>query len=58
MAERNHVAKLSALQAGQNAACVQNGNHQMLQSVGTVAVAHDMARIVEALGEDGINYWG
>jgi hypothetical protein len=52
------VARLSALQAGHNAACVENGNHQMLRSVGTVAAAQDMVRIVEALGEDGLNYWG
>jgi hypothetical protein len=30
----------------------------MLKSVGTVAVARDMARISEALGEDGLNFWG
>ncbi|KAG8730958.1 hypothetical protein FRC10_002155 [Ceratobasidium sp. 414] len=30
----------------------------MLESVGTAFVVQDMARIVEALGEDGLNYWG
>ncbi|CAE6538282.1 unnamed protein product [Rhizoctonia solani] len=57
-AERAHVGEIVALQTGQGAACAQNGNHNMLRSVGTVAVAKDMARIVEALGEDGLNYWG
>jgi hypothetical protein len=47
-----------ALQAGHNAACVKNGNHDMLESVGTASVVQDMVRIVEALGEDGLNYWG
>ncbi|CAE7104435.1 unnamed protein product [Rhizoctonia solani] len=57
-AERSHVAEIVALQSGQGAACAQNGNHKMLRSVGTVAVAKDMARIAEALGEGGLNYWG
>ncbi|KAF8593653.1 hypothetical protein BDV93DRAFT_460602 [Ceratobasidium sp. AG-I] len=30
----------------------------MLQSVGTAFVVQDMVRIVEALGEDGLNYLG
>ncbi|KAF8599728.1 alpha/beta-hydrolase [Ceratobasidium sp. AG-I] len=56
--ERAFVTRLSALQAGHNAACLKNGNRRMLESVGTASVAQDMARIVEALGEDGLNYWG
>ncbi|KAB5588106.1 Hydrolase [Ceratobasidium theobromae] len=56
--ETDHVTKLAAIQAGHSAACEQNGNQDMLTSVGTVAVAKDMAKIVEALGEDGLNYWG
>ncbi|KAL5639318.1 hypothetical protein ACGC1H_006733 [Rhizoctonia solani] len=58
IAERRQVAEILALQSGQGAACAQNGNQKMLRSVGTVAVAKDMARIVEALGEDGLNFWG
>jgi hypothetical protein len=57
-AEEAHVKRIAALQAAHPLACMENGNKQMLQSVGTVAVAHDMARIVEALGEDGLNYLG
>ncbi|KAJ1301706.1 hypothetical protein OPQ81_008940 [Rhizoctonia solani] len=57
-AERMHVAKVTALQSGQGVACAQNGNQNILRSVGTVAVAKDMVRIVEALGENGLNYWG
>ena len=30
----------------------------MLESVGTASVVQDMARIAEALGEDGVNFWG
>ncbi|CAE6406839.1 unnamed protein product, partial [Rhizoctonia solani] len=56
--EKSHVAKLAAIQATQNNACAQNGNHAMLRNSGTVAVAKDMERIVQALGEDGLNYWG
>ncbi|CAE6448744.1 unnamed protein product [Rhizoctonia solani] len=53
-----HVAKLSAIQSSHHAVCVQNGNHEMLRNSGTVAVAKDMERIVEALGEDGLNFIG
>ena len=57
-AEHALVTRLRALQAGHNAACLKNGNRAMLESVGTASVAQDMVRIVEALGEDGINYLG
>ncbi|KAF8756189.1 alpha beta-hydrolase [Rhizoctonia solani] len=33
-------------------------NHDMLTNSGTVAVAKDMERIVQALGEDGLNFLG
>ncbi|KAG9099439.1 hypothetical protein FRC07_010523, partial [Ceratobasidium sp. 392] len=56
--DRAVVNKLSAIQASHGAACVKNGNRKMLESSGTVFVVQDMARIVEALGEGGINYWG
>ncbi|CEL53964.1 hypothetical protein RSOLAG1IB_06747 [Rhizoctonia solani AG-1 IB] len=56
--QREHVRRLTALQAGHGDACERNGNQNMLKSVGTVAVARDMARISEALGEDGLNFWG
>ena len=57
-AERAFVTRYGNLQAGHNAACSKNGNRAMLESVGTASVVQDMVRIVEALGEDGINYWG
>ncbi|KAF8604019.1 hypothetical protein BDV93DRAFT_606371 [Ceratobasidium sp. AG-I] len=57
-AERAFVTRFSGLQAGHNAACLKNGNRGMLESVGTASVAQDMALIAEALGEDGVNYWG
>ncbi|KAF8745425.1 alpha beta-hydrolase, partial [Rhizoctonia solani] len=53
-----HVAKLSAIQSTHPKACTQNGNHDMLNNSGTVAVVKDMERIVQALGEDGLNYLG
>lgn len=56
--QRAFISKLSALQETHNAACLKNGNHGMLKSVGTAAVVQDMVRIVEALGEDGLNYLG
>ncbi|KAG8736481.1 hypothetical protein FRC10_009290 [Ceratobasidium sp. 414] len=56
--ERRQINTINALYAGHSAACVKNGNHKMLESSGTAFVVQDMARIVEALGEDGINYWG
>ncbi|KAG8736480.1 hypothetical protein FRC10_009289 [Ceratobasidium sp. 414] len=52
------VKTINALFAGHSAACVKNGNHKMLEASGTTFVVQDMERIVEALGEDGINYWG
>ncbi|CAE6413702.1 unnamed protein product [Rhizoctonia solani] len=57
-AEVAHVTKLSAIQSSHHAACIENGNHEMLRNSGTVAVAKDMERIVQALGEDGLNYLG
>ncbi|KAG9122567.1 hypothetical protein FRC07_001005 [Ceratobasidium sp. 392] len=56
--DRAVVKKLSAIQTSHIAACVKNGNRKVLESSGTRFVVQDMARIVEALGEDGINYWG
>ncbi|KAG8770006.1 hypothetical protein FRC12_004584, partial [Ceratobasidium sp. 428] len=56
--DRALVSKISALQATHNAACLRYGNRNMLESTGTTSVVHDMVRIVEALGEDGITYWG
>ncbi|KAF8596565.1 hypothetical protein BDV93DRAFT_610834 [Ceratobasidium sp. AG-I] len=56
--ERAFVTRFASLQAGHNAACLKNGNRAMLESVGTASVVQDMALMVEALGEDGINYWG
>ncbi|KAG9098181.1 hypothetical protein FRC06_006668 [Ceratobasidium sp. 370] len=56
--ERRTVKTINALFAGHSAACLENGNRKMLESSGTAFVVQDMERIVEALGEDGINYWG
>ncbi|QRV97364.1 alpha/beta hydrolase family protein [Ceratobasidium sp. AG-Ba] len=51
--DRTIINKLRAIQASHNAACIERGNRKILESVGTVFVAQDMVRMVEALGEDG-----
>ncbi|KAG8719676.1 hypothetical protein FRC08_002275 [Ceratobasidium sp. 394] len=56
--DRKIVKNINGLFAGHSAACVKNGNRKMLESSGTAFVVQDMERIVEALGEDGINYYG
>ncbi|CUA75719.1 hypothetical protein RSOLAG22IIIB_06026 [Rhizoctonia solani] len=56
--ETAHVTKLSAIQLTHRTACIEHGNYEMLRNSGTVAVVKDMERIVEALGEDGLNYLG
>ncbi|KAF8599715.1 alpha/beta-hydrolase [Ceratobasidium sp. AG-I] len=57
-AQRVLVTKLGSLQATLGAACLANGNHDMLESLGTATVVQDMVQIVEALGEDGLNFLG
>ncbi|KAG8715284.1 hypothetical protein FRC09_016754, partial [Ceratobasidium sp. 395] len=56
--DRAVVNKLRSIQAAHPAACLANGNRKMLEASSTALVVQDMARMVEALGEDGINYWG
>lgn len=56
--EHAYIAKLNAWQAAEAAACQAHGNKDMLASVSTALVVQDMERIVEALGEDGLNFWG
>ncbi|QRV76755.1 alpha/beta hydrolase family protein [Ceratobasidium sp. AG-Ba] len=56
--DRAVVNKISSIQAGVNSACIKNGNRKMLQSVGTAFVVQDIIRMSEALGDDGVNYWG
>ncbi|KAG8781095.1 hypothetical protein FRC12_022252 [Ceratobasidium sp. 428] len=56
--DRGVVKKLSAIQAEHNAACVANGNRKMLESLGSAFVVQDMVKMVEALGEDSVDYWG
>ncbi|CAE6473049.1 unnamed protein product [Rhizoctonia solani] len=59
--DRMELAYLKRLNAAFNAtslACLENGNKPMLESVSTAYVVQDMERIVDALGEDGLNFWG
>jgi hypothetical protein len=57
-AEHALVTKLEVSHAATHAACQSHGNKPMLEAVSTALVVQDMERIVEALGEDGLNFWG
>ncbi|KAJ1306687.1 hypothetical protein OPQ81_007679 [Rhizoctonia solani] len=56
--EHAYLTRLNASFAATSLACVENGNRPMLESVSTAFVVQDMERIVDALGEDGLNFWG
>ncbi|KAF8608854.1 alpha/beta-hydrolase [Ceratobasidium sp. AG-I] len=56
--ENIFVKRLLASLSGARAACEKNGNQEMLQSVGTVAVVKDMVRMMKAVGDTSINFWG
>ncbi|KEP51486.1 alpha/beta-hydrolase [Rhizoctonia solani 123E] len=56
--EHAYLTKLNASFAATSLACLENGNQAILESVGATYVAQDMERIVDALGEDGLNFWG
>lgn len=56
--EHLQVTKLNASFTATNLACQTRGSKPMLESVSTALVVQDMERIVEALGEDGLNFWG
>ncbi|KAL5640559.1 hypothetical protein ACGC1H_001139 [Rhizoctonia solani] len=56
--EHAYLTRLNASFAATSLACLENGNKPMLESVGTAYVVQDMERIVDALGEDGLNFWG
>ncbi|KEP51533.1 alpha/beta hydrolase fold protein [Rhizoctonia solani 123E] len=56
--EHAYLRRLNASYTATSLACLENGNRPMLESVSTALVVHDMERIVDALGEDGLNFWG
>ncbi|KAG8763415.1 hypothetical protein FRC12_008558 [Ceratobasidium sp. 428] len=56
--EHAFIKKLQVSAEATHAACRTHGNTKMLESVSTALVVQDIERIVEALGEDGLNYWG
>ncbi|KAL5640564.1 hypothetical protein ACGC1H_001140 [Rhizoctonia solani] len=56
--EHAYLTRLNASFAATSLACLENGNKPMLESVSTAYVVQDMERIVDALGEDGLNFWG
>ncbi|KAH7335405.1 Alpha/Beta hydrolase protein [Rhizoctonia solani] len=56
--EHAYLTRLNASFTATSLACVENGNRPMLESVSTAYVVQDMERIVDALGEDGLNFWG
>ncbi|KAG9082676.1 hypothetical protein FS749_006665 [Ceratobasidium sp. UAMH 11750] len=57
-AEHAFINKLQTSAEATHAACQTHGNAKMLEAVSTALVVQDMERIVEALGEDGLNFWG
>ncbi|CAE6365629.1 unnamed protein product [Rhizoctonia solani] len=56
--EHAYLTRLNASFTATSLACLENGNRPMLESVSTAYVVQDMERIVDALGEDGLNFWG
>ncbi|KDN33708.1 hypothetical protein RSAG8_13204, partial [Rhizoctonia solani AG-8 WAC10335] len=56
--EHAYLKRLNASFTATSLACLENGNRPMLESVSTAFVVQDMERIVDALGEDGLNFWG
>ncbi|CAE6417836.1 unnamed protein product [Rhizoctonia solani] len=56
--EHAYLTRLNASFTASSLACLENGNKPMLESVSTAYVVQDMERIVDALGEDGLNFWG
>ncbi|CAE6532461.1 unnamed protein product, partial [Rhizoctonia solani] len=56
--EHSYLMRLNASLTATSLACFENGNKPMLESVSTAYVVQDMERIVDALGEDGLNFWG
>ncbi|EUC67704.1 alpha/beta hydrolase fold protein, partial [Rhizoctonia solani AG-3 Rhs1AP] len=56
--EHAYLTRLNASYAATSLACLENSNKPMLESVSTAFVVQDMERIVDALGEDGLNFWG
>ncbi|QRV73986.1 alpha/beta hydrolase family protein [Ceratobasidium sp. AG-Ba] len=56
--EQAFTKKMVAMDEATNAACETHGNTKMLQSVSTTLVVQDIERIVEALAQDGLNFWG
>ncbi|KAG8753451.1 hypothetical protein FRC11_007422, partial [Ceratobasidium sp. 423] len=56
--ERNQAGKIDALFKGMDLACRKHGNTKMLQSLSVALVVQDMESIINALGEDGLNFWG
>lgn len=56
--ERAFFIKLNATQEALYDVCKTNGNRATLEAMTTALVARDIDRISEALGDEGINYWG
>ncbi|KAG9080956.1 hypothetical protein FRC06_005975 [Ceratobasidium sp. 370] len=56
--ELMYAKRLDALFNATHLACQTRGNKKMLESLSTALVVQDMEQIVNALGEDGLNFWG
>ncbi|KAM0745922.1 alpha/beta-hydrolase [Meredithblackwellia eburnea MCA 4105] len=57
-AELAWTAKLDAFQSALNGACEARGHELLLRSASTAFVVKDMVSILDALGEEKLNYWG
>ncbi|GAA6002949.1 hypothetical protein JCM10207_001914 [Rhodosporidiobolus poonsookiae] len=57
-AELNWLSKVDAFAHSLSEACDSNANKDALRTSSTAFTARDMKSILEALGEEKINYWG
>jgi hypothetical protein len=56
--EMSYLKKIDATMKIPDLACGKYGREKMLRSVSTAFVARDMVSILDALGEEYMNYWG
>lgn len=56
--EKEWLRKVDAFAEATNRACQESGNQKMLRASSTSFVVRDMKRILEALGEPNLKYWG
>lgn len=57
-AEKKWVNQLDVFGEALDGACEKSGEKMLLRSSSTAFVARDMKRILEAIGEEKLSYWG